>query len=225
LEHQSNTFLQFYVDNFFNSGLLPVLDLFVPLRDVIDSESMTKPFMRSAMWNATLSQTLHEYPSSSLTEQFNANQNSIKLLEKWIQGNATVMSNFSHLLNDTEIKDMFDKNLRFLLRIRRSTSDFMCGMRICEDSQAIAHLHAVTMVNCVFIYALLFIACMSFKMPKNVYAQSSIRILFGIFFIALLNCFAFPIPLVRKMPFDFSDLCWGINSVSMLLAETFEPFM
>jgi len=225
-EQHSNTDLQFYVDHFFNSGLLPVLDLFIPMRVEVDSESMTKPFMRSAMWNATAAQTMAEYPSSSVMEQLNDTQKRIRQLQEWINGNATAMNNFTHALTEPEIKDMFDKNHRFLQQIRHSASEFMCGMRIGEDSKAIAHLHAVTMVNCIFIYIMLFLAwCTRLKMRRNVYVQYSIRLISGIFSTALLNCFAFPTPLVRTMPFHFSDLCINTRSASKLLAETFEPYM
>jgi hypothetical protein len=164
-------------------------------------------------------------------------------LQKTQQLNTFVHKQFSilnvpHALNDSEIKAMFDSSLRLFLDARQRTSEFMCSMR--QISKAIAHLHAITMLNCLFLLCIVFLvsvfadrslswACVQQFLREHssaISVMSVVRILFYIFAVfPLFNCFFFPVALVRKIPFQFQELCAQIDSVSKLISDTFNPYM
>jgi len=175
------------------------------------------------MWDINKARSITEFPYTLQLNGVNGILPRIRQFQKWRNGNASALK----LLTEPEINDAYHKNLRFLQQVKDDASEFMCGMRNEEDPKQIALLHAITMVNCVFIYLFLFLVFFVLKetCQGNLFALLMIRLCSIILFVALLNCFAFPIPAIRNMPDEFKELCKSLQSASSDLADTFDPYM
>lgn len=182
----------------------------------------------SSIWNVTaaLDRNLTIFQNAEFQpyqKQLDGIHERLSQLKLWTKRD--LFLNYSHDFNESDIKDIFYEKLRLLQRIRAEASDFMCDMRFKPEPETIALLHAITMVNCVVLYAMFCVASLFIKPFSNTFARLIFRLVSSLFFIALLNCLLFPTPLVRELPFQFSKLCVAINGVSKSLAEAFEPYM
>ncbi len=150
---------------------------------------------------------------------FNDTLRGISQLKAAIKQNATALSS-SHTFSDIQIKAWFDHNHMILLHTRKQASGFMCTIR--ETSKAIAHMHAITMLNCIVLLFALFVA---YAVIKTAVPWSVFEYLFLFACVSVCNCFFFPNALVRNIPFQFQELCVEMSSASKMIAETFEPYM
>jgi hypothetical protein len=249
--HTVIVFLQFYQRNFFKSALFPSLDL-IPGSDIYDDAFGQCPrvclsplnncsypdvcidhkeshFFKTFM-NATndLAET-----TASYTPHFNARIQEIQKLKESFKLQTSSL-NSSRLLNGTEVKALFDSNYRSLLDVRSNASNFMCLVQ--WDTQYIAHYHAITMLHCMLI--LIILSLMHFLLKhfllRRLFARypflasrgsSIFEALFACVFVApLISFFFVPTPLVGNIPVHFQNLCSEVNSVSKLMADTFEPY-
>ncbi len=244
MDADSYSCLQFYQRNFFRSKLFPAHEL-IPGEDIYDDAFHICPRvclspLRSCgnvdmcFYHKTSNfYTVFSNATKALTEtiasyepQFNAMIQEIRHLKESFRTQVSAI----HSANETEIKTMFFSNHRSLLDIRSSASEFMCLVRF--DSKYIAHFHAITMLNCMFILLLVFSTHILLNSTLkrlnswNLWLSKMFEALFTLAIVVpLFSCFFWPVPLVRNIPVHFQELCSEVNGVSKLMADTFEPYM
>ncbi len=163
--------------------------------------------------------TEFRYGDQNWIRMFNDALRGISRLKASIKQNATALSS-SHTFTEQQIKAWFDHNHMMLLDTRKQASGFMCTIR--ETSKAIAHMHAITMLNCIVLLFALFVA---YAFLKIMTPWSVFEYLFVFSCVSIFNCFFFPNALVRNIPFQFQELCIEMSSASKMIADTFESYM
>jgi hypothetical protein len=236
-----NLCLQFYQRNFFRSKLFPAHEL--KGEDIYDDAFHICPrICLSGCENSDMCfydpmksnfYTVFSNATKALTEtiasyqpQFNAVIQQIRQVKESFRMQAIAI----HSANETEIRALFYSNHRSLLDVRSSASEFMCLVRF--DSKYIAHFHAITMLNCIFILLVVFFMHLWLRSKLrrlhswNAWFSNVFEALFALAIVVpLFSCLFWPVPLVRNIPVHFQQLCSEVNSVSKLMADTFEPYM